>query len=162
MQGEYIGDCAAFWALLVSPTIKCVNNRHVRTFYFLYNICCLISGEYIGECPALWTLLISVTIKCVKNRDLRTLFFLYNICCLISGESIGEGPVVCGLFLAKLKMCKQLRGIPGRVLTRILAWSNARTRQQCLYGPYIIVIALCAWIPVRIQGLKTGCWFIVT
>jgi hypothetical protein len=72
----------------------------------------------------------------------------------MSGESIGEGPMVCGVFLAKYKMCKESREIPDRLLTTIMAWSNARTCPQCLYGPYIIVIVLGAWIPVRIQGLK--------
>ena len=74
----------------------------------------------------------------------------------MSGESIGEGPMVCGVFLAKYKMCKESREIPDRLLTTIMAWSNARTCPQCLYGPYIIVIVLGAWIPVRIQGLKIG------
>ena len=74
----------------------------------------------------------------------------------MSGESIGEGPMVFGHFLAKYKMCKESRGIPGRLLTTIMASSNARTCPRCLYGPYIFIIVLGAWSPVRIQDLNNG------
>jgi len=43
-----VRQSAAFRTVL----IKCVKDRHFRTFIFLYNICCLLSGEYIGEGPA--------------------------------------------------------------------------------------------------------------